>query len=53
MNEELSEKPSLVNEDAMGKGWLLKFKANDHSQIESLMSQEEYNAFLKESAGDH
>ena len=53
VNETLADKPSLVNEDAVGKGWLVKFTAEDHSQVEALMSESDYKTFLKESAGDH
>jgi len=36
--------PSLVNADPMGKGWLVKIRANDTSPLESLMDQATYDA---------
>ncbi len=42
VNPELEDKPELVNEDAYGKGWLIKVSVNDPSELDSLMSAEEY-----------
>ncbi len=43
----LESAPATVNEDAQGKGWFLKMKLSDPSEIESLMSEEQYKDFLK------
>jgi glycine cleavage system H protein len=40
-NEELEDNPELVNEDAYGKGWLIKIEMGDEG-IDHLMSPEEY-----------
>lgn len=42
VNPELEDKPELVNEDAYGKGWLIKVSVNDPSELDSLVSAEEY-----------
>ncbi len=36
-NEELEWESTLVNEDPYGEGWLCKIKADDLSELESLM----------------
>lgn len=45
-NEELEDAPELVNDDAFGKGWMIKLEIKDASQIESLLSAEEYEAII-------
>lgn len=49
-NEELDESgednPGLINEDPYGKGWIIKVEISDTSQIENLMSAEEYEALI-------
>lgn len=41
-NEELEESPELVNEDPYGKGWIIKIKPSDMSQLDDLMSAATY-----------
>ena len=41
-NEELKEHPEYVNDDPYGEGWLLVVKLADPSQLDSLMSAEQY-----------
>ena len=41
-NEGLEDDPELVNTDPFGKGWMIKLKISDSSQIEDLMSAEDY-----------
>lgn len=43
VNSELEANPELVNEDPYEKGWMIKIKLSDTSQIESLMNSSEYN----------
>jgi glycine cleavage system H protein len=47
VNEELAEHPELVNQDPYGQGWMIKVKASDPSELEGLMTAEEYEEFLK------
>ena len=47
VNAELEEKPALVNEDPAGAGWFLKLKLSDPSQIDALMDEAAYQAFVK------
>lgn len=47
VNSELEAAPGTVNEDPAGKGWFLKIKLNDAAELESLMSEAEYQDFVK------
>jgi glycine cleavage system H protein len=46
-NEVLEGAPGSVNEDAEGNGWFFKLKVADTSQMEGLMTEEQYKAFLE------
>jgi glycine cleavage system H protein len=37
VNEELEEKPGLINEDPYGAGWMYKIKPADMSQLDDLI----------------
>lgn len=50
VNTALAESPATVNEDPLGKGWFLKLKLANPSELEDLMDEEAYQAFLKASA---
>ncbi len=43
VNEALEDNPELVNEDPYGEGWMVKIKITDSSQIEALLSADEYS----------
>jgi len=42
LNEELEDDPELVNTDPYGEGWMVKLSCSDSSQLETLLSAEEY-----------
>ena len=46
VNEELEDNPELVNEDPYGEGWMVKIKVNDASQLDSLLSAEDYDQII-------
>ena len=46
-NEKLEDEPELVNEDAYGAGWMIKFKPSDLSQWDGLLSGQEYEKVAK------
>ena len=48
INDELAESPEVVNEDAYGQGWLFKLELSEEEELEELMSEEDYEAFLQE-----
>ena len=45
-NESLEDEPEAVNTDPYGAGWMIKLKFSDNSQIEDLMSAEDYKALV-------
>ncbi len=47
VNAELEGAPALVNEDAAGKGWFLKLRVSDTAQLDALMDEAAYGAFVK------
>ncbi len=47
INEELDGSPEMVNEDPHGKGWIIRLKLRDETEIEKLMSVSEYEKFLE------
>ena len=46
-NEELEAHPELVNEDPYGKGWMVRIRLSDPSELDSLMDAEAYQASLQ------
>ena len=46
LDESEGDNPALVNEDAYGEGWIIKVEISDESEIEDLMSAEEYGALV-------
>ncbi len=42
VNAELEDAPESVNEDPYGQAWIIKIAIKDASELESLMSSEEY-----------
>lgn len=47
VNPELGETPALVNDDPLGRGWLVKLRIADAAECASLMDDAAYAAFLK------
>ena len=47
INEKLSDEAALVNKDAENDGWIFKIKVSNPEQYQSLMSLEQYLAFLE------
>ena len=45
-NEELEDAPELVNKDPYGKGWIVKVKIGDESQLDGLLSADAYKALI-------
>jgi glycine cleavage system H protein len=46
-NENLSSNPAEVNSAAMGAGWIFKLKPTNKAQLDSLMDEAAYQAYLK------
>ena len=45
-NALLASQPELVNQDPYGDGWMVKVKISDVSEIETLLSSEDYKALI-------
>ena len=46
VNSAVESQPGLINEDSQGKGWLMKVRLADPSEIDGLMDEAAYQAFL-------
>lgn len=46
VNEALADAPDLVNSDAFGEGWMIKVKMSNPSELEGLMSADDYAAMV-------
>lgn len=46
VNEELADHPEWVNQEPYGKGWMIKLKIADSSEIDGLLTADQYKAQL-------
>jgi glycine cleavage system H protein len=46
LNPALEESPDVVNKDPYGKGWMVKIKITNPSEVNDLLSAEKYKALL-------
>jgi len=53
VNEQLADQPQLVNEQPFGEGWLVRFKASDVAEYDSLLDAEAYQKQCEEEKGGH
>ena len=49
-NQIIVDDPSKINEDPEESAWFFKLKIKDKSEMDSLMSKEEYEKFAKETS---
>jgi glycine cleavage system H protein len=47
-NDELKDKPELINDSPYENGWMLVVKMSNPDEVDSLMSAEEYKAYLQD-----
>lgn len=47
VNNNLSDKPEYVNQDAYGKGWILKIKVSKEIESDNLMDSQEYKKYIE------
>lgn len=45
-NEALEDEPEKVNTDPYGEGWMIKIKMSDASEVDGLMSADDYKALI-------
>lgn len=48
INEELEDSPELINESAYSAGWIVKIKMSDESELNNLLSNDDYQAANEE-----
>jgi glycine cleavage system H protein len=46
VNEALEDQPELVNKDAYGEGWLIKVAIKDASDLDELLSADDYKSLV-------
>ncbi len=47
-NENVNSDPALVNSDPYQEGWMIKVRPSDVSQLDSLMTSEQYAEYIKD-----
>lgn len=45
-NEDLDTEPELINSDPYGKGWIIKVKMSNPSEVDALLNAEAYKSFI-------
>ena len=45
-NESLEDEPEKVNSDPYGDGWMIKIKFSDASEVDNLLSADDYKALI-------
>ncbi|MBS8265945.1 glycine cleavage system protein GcvH [Mesobacillus boroniphilus] len=48
INEELNDSPEFVNESPYEKAWMITVELSDSSEVEKLMTAEQYEEMIKE-----
>ena len=48
VNEELEDSPEFVNESPYEKAWMVKIEINDESQLQELLSADQYSEMIGE-----
>lgn len=47
VNGDLEAAPGTINEDPAGAGWFMKLKITNTAELDELMSEEDYQAYVK------
>ncbi len=47
VNESVAEQPNQINKSPFEQGWLVKIEITNQGELEKLMSETQYNEFLK------
>ncbi len=48
VNESLTDSPEIINEDPYGEGWMIEIEMSEPSEVDVLLSAEEYEVFVTE-----
>ena len=49
-NGALADKPELINDSPYGEGWLMKLRLGDESEVEKLLTADQYSDFIETEA---
>lgn len=52
VNSALVDSPETLNQDPYGKGWIVRLRLDDTTEIHNLMSPEDYQKYLAEEVGE-
>ena len=52
VNENLEDRPELVNEEPYGGGWMIEITISEPDEINSLLTAEDYETYVEEEAGE-
>ena len=47
VNDKLGDSPELVNKDAFGAGWMFKIECGDATELDKLLSRDQYEQSLR------
>ena len=47
VNDDLQKKPETVNSDPYGAAWMIEVEVSNSTEVEGLMTAEQYDAFVK------
>jgi len=48
VNEKIMSTPEIVNNDPYGEGWIIKIKADNPSEVDSLLTPDDYKKLVEE-----
>jgi len=46
VNERLEDEPEIINASPLDEGWIYKMKVSDSSELDTLMDEEAYKAYI-------
>jgi glycine cleavage system H protein len=47
MNEQIEDKPELINKDPYGEGWIVRMKISDASELDDLLDHKAYKSTIE------
>ncbi len=49
-NQALADKPELINDSPYGDGWIMKVRLSDESEVDKLLTAEQYGEYIEQEA---
>ena len=47
VNDALTDEPGAINSDPLGEGWIFKMRIADSGEVDALMDEDAYKAFVE------